>query len=139
MVVVVCSRAVATVASSPRRRTAVPPPHATATTARDAAAAVSVIISPASYLCSRARSAPWEEVFEGHHALLVVMISIAIRIRLSAQSSLSLFGCRVARTSDVAKGGGSRAGTAPRSTTKAGAVLPDHEPNPLVWRSGQYP
>ena len=82
--VVVCSRTVAAVAATSRRRTAVPPPHATATTARDAAAAISVTVSSASYLWSRARSAPWEEMFEGHRTSWVVMISIAIRIRLSA-------------------------------------------------------
>ena len=67
MAVVVCSHAVAAVAFTSRWRTAVPPPHATVTTACDAAAAVSVTVSSASYLWSRARSASREEVLEGHH------------------------------------------------------------------------
>ena len=40
--------------------------------------------SSSSYLWSRARGAPWEEVLEGHGAVIVVRISIAIRFRLSA-------------------------------------------------------
>ena len=60
------------------RRTPPPPPRATPPTPprrrfRHCA-------SSSSYLWPRACGAPWEEVFEGHYAVLVVTISIAIRI-----------------------------------------------------------
>ena len=80
--------------------------------------------SSSSYLWSRARGgAPWKEVLEGHHAVLVVRISIAIRISTLGVTvvvvSVVVFRV-VSRARQIwHKGGGSRAGTAPKGAIKA--------------------
>ena len=104
------------------RRTPPPPPRATPPTPprrrfRHCA-------SSSSYLWSRARGgAPWKEVLEGHHAVLVVRISIAIRISTLGVTavvvSVDMFRV-VSRARQIwQKGGGSRAGTAPKGAIKA--------------------
>jgi hypothetical protein len=119
------------VVATSRYCAAVPPPHTTATAARHAADAATPprrrfrhCASSSSYLWSRARGgAPWKEVLEGHHAVLVVRISIAIRISTLGVTvvvvSVVVFRV-VSRARQIwHKGGGSRAGTAPKGAIKA--------------------